>query len=79
MHKRMSQRAINEIMVDITKTFGIEDGDKIVLNQKSIEAVLQVIEKWKKNFIKIRSRGGMVLVEKDNVEITTYRLEKKRH
>ncbi len=80
MHKRMSQRAINEVMVELTKTFGIEDGDKVIVNQKGIEAALQVLEKWKQNFMKMRSRGGMVLVESDNVEITAYRLEKnKRH
>ena len=80
MHMRMSQRAINEVMVDVTRTFGVDHGDKIILNQKGIEAVLKEMKKWEKNFMKIRSRGGMVLVEKDNIDITVYGLEKnKRH
>lgn len=80
MHKRMNQRAINDVMIDVAKTFGIENGDKIILNMKGVDAVLKEMRKWEKNIMRIKNRGGIVVVEKDNLEITTYGLERyKKH
>ena len=80
MQQKMDQRSINQTMLDITKTFGTEDGDEIILNTKAIDNALRELSRLKSNIIKMRSRGGMVLVESEEFEITAYGLEGyKRH
>ena len=80
MQQKMDQRSINQTMLDITKTFGTEDGDEIILNTKAIDNALRELGRLKSNIIKMRSRGGMVLVESEESEIIAYGLEGyKRH
>lgn len=75
MQQRMSQRAIQESVLDIVKLFGVEDGDKIILNRKGIDDVLNEFQKMSTTMQKMRSRGGIVLVESHGIEITTYALD----
>jgi hypothetical protein len=56
------------------KTFGTEEGDKISLNRNGIDAAIRAMEKISADLQKMRNRGGVVLVEKDGYEITTYTL-----
>ncbi|GGB55091.1 hypothetical protein GCM10011502_30060 [Oceanisphaera marina] len=80
MQQRMSQRSINQTMLEMTRMFGVEHGDKVVLNRKGIDAVLQEFERLQSTMIKMRERGGVVLIESEGHEITTYGLEGyKRH
>jgi hypothetical protein len=78
MQQRMNQRAITQAMLDLTKRFGCESGDKTVLNRKSIEAVLKEFKKIEAELLKAKARGGIVIVEDDDTEITAYGLEKYR-
>ena len=71
----MDQRSINQTMLDITKTLGSEHGDEIILNKKVIDDALREISRLKLNLIKMRSRGGIVLVESEDFEITAYGLK----
>ena len=75
LQKRMAKRSIRGTMLKIVSTFGVPDGDKRVLNRKGCDAVLAEIEDMKKNLVKMRERGGMVLVENGGVQITTYALD----
>ena len=80
MQQKMDQRSINQTMLDITKTLGSEHGDEIILNKKVIDDALREISRLKLNLIKMRSRGGIVLVESEDFEITAYGLKGyKRH
>ena len=74
IHKRMTQRAIHQTYLELVKSFGIPEGDKIILNQKGIDAALREIKIITANLQKMRPRGGIVLVEDKGSEITTYSL-----
>jgi hypothetical protein len=83
IHQRMNQRAISQQMLEIVKMFGIDDGDKTYLNRKGIDAALLEINVISKQMKKMKTRGGLVLVESGDVEITAYALDsydrKKSH
>jgi hypothetical protein len=70
-------------MLEIVKMFGIDDGDKTYLNRKGIDAALLEINVISKQMKKMKTRGGLVLVESGDVEITAYALDsydrKKSH
>ncbi|MEZ8270003.1 hypothetical protein AB6C54_08725 [Vibrio splendidus] len=72
---RMSQRGITAQMIEIVKAFGVDDGDKTYLNKKSIDAALTELHKLSENMQRMRSRGGIVLVESGESEITTYAID----
>jgi len=75
IHQRMNQRAISQQMLEIVKMFGVDDGDKTVLNTKGIEAALLEIKNLSKQMQKMKARGGVVLVESGDVELTAYALD----
>jgi hypothetical protein len=83
IHQRMNQRAISQQMLEIVKLFGVDDGDKTYLNKKGIDAALTEINALSKKMQKMKARGGLVLVESGEVEITAYALDsydrKKSH
>ena len=74
IQQRMAQRSIRYEWLEIVKTFGIDQGDKTILNQKGIDQALAELKKLSSQMQKMRSRGGMVLVEDEGQEITTYAL-----
>ncbi|NMU70344.1 hypothetical protein HKA89_16420, partial [Vibrio parahaemolyticus] len=49
--------------------------DKTYLNRKGIDAALDELNKISQQMQKMRSRGGLVLVESGETEITTYALD----
>lgn len=75
IHQRMNQRAISQQMLEIVKMFGVDDGDKTYLNKKGIDAALNEMNNLFKQMQKMRNRGGLVLVESGDVEITAYALD----
>ena len=75
INQRMNQRGINEQMLEIVKMFGVDNGDKIFLNRKGINAVEKELKSILKQIDRMKSRGGIVLVESCGSEITTYGLE----
>lgn len=75
IHQRMNQRGINSQMLEIVKMFGVGAGDKTILNSKAIDAALDELQKLSKRMQKMKERGGIVLVESGDAEITTYDLD----
>jgi hypothetical protein len=77
IHQRLNQRSIKYQMLDIVKAFGveIENGEKTVLNKKSIHAALAELKRVSADMQKMLGRGGMVLVESGGTEITAYALD----
>lgn len=73
-HKRMNERMIRMSMVDMVLHFGSEsrDGEKIILDKKTIETMIDSITDIKKQLEKMKNRGGITLVESENTLITTY-------
>ena len=76
---RMSQRAINNEMLAIVERFGTWKGDKCILNRDACKGVLSELEHIRKNVIRMQEKGGVVLVQDDGVDITTYALDSYKH
>lgn len=74
IHQRMSQRGITQPVIEMLYSFGIADGDKIVLSKKNCELLSQIFSKMKKITVKMAEKGGFTLVANDETLITTYRL-----
>ena len=72
LQQRMSQRSIQQEWLDLIKRFGTDDGDKVVLNQRGIDCALTTMKKLATQLQKMRTRGGIILVQEGEEEITTY-------
>ena len=72
---RMSQRGIHDSMLELVRQFGVDQGDKCILNKKGCNAVLRELDRMRKDLIKMQEKGGVVLVGDGATEITTYRLD----
>ncbi|MGL5908072.1 MAG: hypothetical protein ACRCZA_15410 [Shewanella sp.] len=55
--------------------FGVNDGDKTYLNRQGIDAALVKLKQIAGQMQKMKSRGGLALVELGELEITTYALD----
>ena len=75
IQKRMSQRNIQQEMLDIVKKFGIENGDKTILNKKGLKSALTELKRLSIFMERMQNRGGLVLVEANDLEITVYDLD----
>jgi hypothetical protein len=71
----MSERGAKQSMIDMAQNFCLTHGDKIILNRKGIDLVLRKIDQFKKDALKMRERGGLVLVDVENSMLTTYALD----
>lgn len=56
----------------MTKEFGIPNGDKIILDRKETLKILSSLEHIKGQLLKVLDKGGVVVVEENEVGITTY-------
>ncbi len=70
----MSQRGITSRMVEVVSNFGMIQGDKHVLDCKNIDALMNAMDKLRKDLIRLRDKGGLVVVEENDTCITTYNL-----
>lgn len=75
IQRRMSQRGIQQGMLDLVHQFGIEQGDRCVLNRKACTDVLRELDRIRKDVIKMQEKGGLVLVREGDTDITAYRLD----
>ncbi|WP_299314481.1 hypothetical protein [uncultured Halomonas sp.] len=75
MHQRMGQRGINERLVEITSQYGTDHGDRIVLSRKNAEELLAGLDALRKDLIKIQEKGGIVVVESGETQVTVYRVD----
>ncbi len=80
IQRRMSQRGINNELLELTQKFGktVERGDvaKTVLNCKGIDKALNKLDAIRKKLTQARDKGGVVLVSSsEGTQITTYRLD----
>lgn len=75
IHQRMSKRSIQQVWLDHVQSLGVDHGDKVILNVKAIDSAMQELKKISSQMQKMRSRGGIVLVESEGSEITAYALD----
>ena len=71
----MSQRVISSEGLGVVKLFGSWQGDKFVPNRKACNDVLSELDLVRRTVIKNQHKGGMVLVEADDVQTTAYSLD----
>lgn len=75
MHKRMNQRGVTQHMVNLVRQFGVNINDKQILDRQNIDALLHGINVLHKDLLKLRDKGGLVVVEANDTLITTYRVD----
>ncbi len=75
---RMNQRAIQQTLIDLTLEYGVDQGDKTVLNRKALSSLLDQLEKLKSETQRAIQKGGVAVVESDGKLITAYSLNSYR-
>jgi hypothetical protein len=73
---RMSQRAINQKLVELALEFGVEaQNGKVILNRQGLVVLLEQLKQLHQTAQKAIQKGGLVVVHEGEVLITTYRLD----
>ncbi len=75
IHQRMNQRGITQRMVEIVSDFGVEDGDKQILDKGNLDLLIKSMDKLRSEFLRLRDKGGLVVVESGDTQITAYRVD----
>ena len=70
---RMNQRAIRKELVNLTLDLGEIDGDRYVLNSKTIRAEKSAVRRKLKLLDDAERKGGVVVITEGEALITTYR------
>lgn len=71
---RQSQRGIPLKMVDYVLTHGVQVRDKAVLGDREIKQRLAQLDEERRLLMKIKDKGGVVVVANGETVITTYNL-----
>ena len=69
---RMSQRGLPNKLVDLAFEFGKEQGDRLILNRKATQKLINEIDSMRKELLKVIDKGGVTLVVDNNTLITAY-------
>ena len=69
---RMSQRGISKKLIDLVYEYGKEKGDKLILNKKTTQMVIQEIDSIRKELLRIMDKGGVTVVLDNDALITAY-------
>lgn len=80
IQSRMSQRGINQGIIDLTVQFGVIENDKIVVSEKQLKALITRLDQVRSTAVKAIDKGGMVVVSSglDGTLITAYVLDSYR-
>ncbi len=79
IQRRMSQRAIDDRLLDLVRTFGISlPNGKIILNQKGIRDLQDALKRLQRDAERAMQKGGLGLVMMNDMLITTYGLGQKK-
>jgi len=69
---RMNTRGIGKAIVDLALAYGRCDKDKYVLDRREVDRRLDEINRERGLLLKVRDKGGVVVVVADDNLITTY-------
>ena len=69
---RMSQRGLPKRLLDLVLEFGKNKGDKLILNKKSTQKVIDEIDTIRKELLRIMDKGGVTVVLDNESLITAY-------
>lgn len=68
----MAQRGLPKRLLEIVLEFGKENGDKLILNKKTTQKVIEEIDTIRKELLKVLDKGGVTVVLDNNILITAY-------
>ena len=69
---RMSQRGLPKRLLDLVLEHGEGKGDKLILNRKGTQKIINEIDKMKKELLKVMDKGGVTVVMDNDTLITAY-------
>ena len=69
---RMFQRGLPKKLLDLVLEFGKDKGNKLILNKKSTQKVIDAIDKIRKELLRIMDKGGVTVVLDNESLITAY-------
>lgn len=69
---RMSQRGLPKKLLELVLEFGKDKGDKLILNKKSTQKVIDEIDSIRKKLLRIMDKGGVTVVLDNESLITAY-------
>lgn len=69
---RMAQRGLPKRLLDLVLEFGKDSGDKLVLNKKTTQILIDEIDSMRKELLKIMDKGGVSVVINNETLITAY-------
>jgi hypothetical protein len=69
---RMAQRGLPKRLLELVLEFGKENGDKLILNKKATQKVIEEIDMIRKELLKVLDKGGVTVVLDNNMLITAY-------
>lgn len=75
---RMGQRGIPGGMIELARKHGRIEGDQWVLDRREARAALDGLMAERAALLKVLDKGGVVVVEEDNVVVTTYNITERR-
>lgn len=73
--KRMSQRGIRQVLVELTVQFGEDVDDRCVLGRKGLELLLIELRELEHTTMQALDKGGIVVVQADGALITAYNVD----
>lgn len=68
----MAQRGLPKRLLELVLEFGKENGDKLILNKKATQKVIEEIDMIRKELLKVLDKGGVTVVLDNNMLITAY-------
>jgi hypothetical protein len=69
---RMSQRGLPKRLLELVLEFGKDSGDKLILNKKATQKVIEEIDTIRKELLRVLDKGGVTLVLDNDALITAY-------
>ena len=70
--KRMSQRGIRQVLVDLTLQFGEDVQDRCVLGRQGLKSLLEAVRELERTALHALDKGGVIVVQADGALVTTY-------
>jgi len=69
---RMSQRGLPKKLLNLVLEFGKDKSDKLILNKKATQKVIDEIDTIRKELLRIMDKGGVTVVLDNGSLITAY-------
>ena len=69
---RMSQRGLPIRLINLVLEYGNDNGDKLILNKKTTQKIIDEIDIKRKDLIKVMDKGGITIVVDNDLLVTAY-------